>query len=133
MLGFLSNGFWVLGFGFWVMNFEKLGVWKKSARLSAELYKGLKELRDFGFRDQITRAGLSVPSNIAEGMSLSSNKQKHHFLTIAKGSCAELRTQIYIGMDIGYIGRNQGQTWLVETREIAAMLTSLMNKIKADG
>ncbi|UYM18541.1 four helix bundle protein [Endozoicomonas euniceicola] len=115
------------------MDFEKLDVWKKSARLSAELYKALKELRDFGFRDQITRSGLSVPSNIAEGMSLSSNKQKQHFLSIAKGSCAELRTQIYIGMDIGYIDKKQGRAWLIETREIAAMLSSLMNRIKADG
>ena len=47
--------------------FEDLAVWKRSARLSAELYKSLRDLKDFGFRDQITRAGLSIPSNIAEG------------------------------------------------------------------
>ena len=113
------------------MDFEKLDVWKKSARLSAELYKGFKSLRDFGFRDQITRSGLSVPSNIAEGMSLNSDKQKHHFLSIAKGSCAELRTQIYIGVEIGYIEASTGKTWLNDTREIAAMLSSLMKRIKA--
>ncbi len=50
------------------MDFEKLRVWKRSARLSAELYKEMRNLHDFGFKDQITRAGLSVPSNIAEGM-----------------------------------------------------------------
>ena len=47
--------------------FEELDVWKRAARLSAELYKTLADLRDFGFRDQITRAGLSVPFNIAKG------------------------------------------------------------------
>lgn len=51
------------------MDFEKLDVWKMSARLSAELYKALRNLNDWGFKDQITRSGLSVPSNIAEGMS----------------------------------------------------------------
>ncbi|NUJ61411.1 four helix bundle protein, partial [Onishia taeanensis] len=50
------------------MDFEKLQVWKRSARLSAELYKAMRDLKDFGFKDQITRSGLSVPSNIAEGM-----------------------------------------------------------------
>ena len=60
------------------MNFEKLEVWKRSARLSAELYKRLSKLRDFGFRDQITRSGLSVPSNIAEGM-VRNGKRKFSF------------------------------------------------------
>ena len=49
------------------MKFEDLKVWRKAARLSAEIYKKLKDLKDFGFKDQITRSGLSVPGNIAEG------------------------------------------------------------------
>ncbi|QEM82181.1 four helix bundle protein [Halomonas binhaiensis] len=111
------------------MNFEKLLVWKRSARLSAELYKALSGLRDFGFRDQATRSGLSIPSNIAEGMSRDSSKDKRHFLVIARGSCAELRTQVYIGMDIGYISRQQGQQWLQETRELSSMLNGLINAL----
>jgi len=111
------------------MDFEKLEVWRRSARLSAELYRATRDLRDFGFRDQVTRSGLSIPSNVAEGMSRSSSKEKCRFLDIAKGSCAELRTQIYIGADIGYLGREEAAGWLAETREIAAMLTGLMNKI----
>ena len=55
--------------------FEDLEVWKRSACLSAEIYKALAELKDFGFRDQITRSGLSVPSNIAEGYERESNKE----------------------------------------------------------
>ena len=114
------------------MNFEKLEVWKRSARLSAELYKNLGKLRDFGFRDQITRSGLSVPSNVAEGMTRNGNKEKIQFLAIAiaNGSCAELRTQIYIGMDIGYIDASIGKGWLSETREISSMLFSLSKSIK---
>ncbi|MFI9653076.1 four helix bundle protein [Guyparkeria halopsychrophila] len=111
------------------MDFEKLEVWKRSARLSADLYRATRDLRDFGFRDQITRSGLSVPSNVAEGMSRRSSKEKYRFLDIAKGSCAELRTQIYIGIDIDYLDRDKASRWLAETREIAAMLTGLMNKV----
>ena len=78
--------------------FEELEVWKKSARFSANIYKELAELKDFGFRDQITRAGPSVPSNIAEGYERNSNKEFANFLNYAKGSAGEIRTQIYIGM-----------------------------------
>tara|TARA_R110002153_G_scaffold174637_2_gene327949 strand:- start:1711 stop:1926 length:216 start_codon:yes stop_codon:yes gene_type:complete len=70
------------------MNFEKLEVWKRAARLSAEIYKQTASLRDFGFRDQITRSGLSVPSNIAEGMTRETPKDKRHFITISRSSLA---------------------------------------------
>lgn len=111
------------------MGFENLEVWKRSARLSANLYKALSGCQDWGFRDQVTRAGLSVPSNIAEGMERESTKEKVRFLDIAKGSCAELRTQIYIGMEIGYIDKDQGKHWVDETREIVAMLVKLMQSL----
>ena len=114
------------------MNFEKLEVWKRSARLSADLYKYLAKSRDFGFRDQITRSGLSVPSNVAEGMTRSGTKEKLQFLAIANSSCAELRTQIYIGMDIGYIAEEPGKKWLNDTRAISSMLLNLSKSIKAE-
>jgi len=111
------------------IRFEDLEVWKRSARLSAELYKTLSELRDFGFRDQITRSGLSVPSNIAEGIERRSLKDRQRFLDIALGSCGELRTQIYIGIDIGYIARESGKGWIAETKEISAMLVGLRKNL----
>ena len=111
------------------MNFENLDVWKRSARLSAEIYKATASLKDFGFRDQLTRSGLSVPSNIAEGMSRDSIKEQKRFLDIARSSLSEARTQIYIGLDIGYLPKQQGHEWLVETRELSAMINSLKNKI----
>lgn len=110
------------------MDFERLDVWKRSARLSAELYLHFADSRDFGFKDQITRSGLSVPSNIAEGMSRPTVNDRIKFLYIAKGSCAELRTQAYIGMEIGYIEREKGHKWVAETKEIAAMLMGLIRK-----
>lgn len=77
------------------MKFEDLDVWKRSSRLCAELYKHFRKVKDFGFRDQITRSALSVPSNIAEGVERDSQKDFARFLQYSKGSCGELRTQIY--------------------------------------
>lgn len=112
------------------MEFEKLEVWKRTARLSADIYKGLANIKDFGFRDQITRAGLSVPSNIAEGFERGSQKGCLVFLSYAKGSLGELRTQIYIGMDIGYINQVTGKEWIIETKEISSMLGGLIKTKK---
>jgi len=113
------------------MAFEDLDVWKRSAGLSADIYKILSNLKDYGFKDQITRSGLSIPSNIAEGIERRTDKEKVNFLSYAKGSCGELRTQIYIGMKIGYLQKEKGSEWITETKEISAMLTGLMNTIKA--
>ena len=99
------------------MKFEELDVWKRSARLSAEIYKNLRSLKDYGFKDQITRSGLSVPSNIAEGFERQSLKESLQFFSYAKGSCGELRTQIYIGVDIGYIEKETGSLWIDETKK----------------
>lgn len=111
------------------MAFEDLDVWKRSAGLSANIYKELKQLNDFGFKDQITRSGLSIPSNIAEGVERRSDKEKVNFLSYAKGSCGELRTQIYIGMKIDYIPKDIGKKWIEETKEISAMIVGLTKSI----
>lgn len=114
------------------MSFENLDVWKRSARLSATLYQQTKELRDFGFRDQITRSGLSIPSNIAEGFERESNAEIARFLRIAKGSAGELITQIYIGIEADYIERETGKTWIAELKELSAMMAALIRKHKKD-
>lgn len=79
------------------MGFKQLDVWRRSLKLSISIYKELSTLKDFGFKDQITRSSLSVPSNIAEGYGRGTNKELIRFLFIAKGSCYELETQILIG------------------------------------
>jgi four helix bundle protein len=115
------------------MNFEKLEVWKRSARLSAQLYKATSELKDYGFRDQLTRAGLSVPSNIAEGMTRSSSKEKRRFLEIARSSIAEVRTQIYIGIEIQYLPFTESKNWITETEELSRMLSGLIRSVEQKG
>ncbi len=106
--------------------FENLKVWKRSARLSADVYKALMNCRDYGFKDQLTRCGLSIPSNIAEGYERNSHKDCARFLSYAKGSCGELRTQVYIGQDIGYINQENSSKWIKETEEISSMLAGLI-------
>ncbi len=108
------------------MQFEQLDVWKKSAKLSSEIYKNFSSNRDYGFRDQITRSGLSVASNIAEGFERGSIKDCIRFLYYAKGSCGEVCTQIYIGMRIDYIDKGIGRNWINETKEISAMIGGLI-------
>lgn len=112
------------------MKFEDMDVWKEAARLSVAVYRELAELRDYGFKDQITRSGLSIPSNIAEGFGRSTRKEKRNFLNYARGSCAEFRAQAYIGMEIGYIRREIGRDWVRESNKISAMLTGLMKYLR---
>ncbi len=106
--------------------FESLEVWKRATCLSVDIYRRLSKLRDWGFKDQVSRAGLSVPSNIAEGFERESNKEFINFLSYAKGSAGELRTQIYIGMEIGYIEKNVGKEWMSDCQDISRMLSALI-------
>ncbi len=113
-------------------SFEDIEVWKRSVKLSTEVYKKLLELRDYGFKDQITRSSLSIPSNIAEGFERRTQKEYLNFLSYSKGSCGELRTQIYIGINTGYIQQETGKAWIDEARQISMMLSGLMKKIRKD-
>ena len=112
------------------MKCEKLYVWKRSCDLSVEVYLYFQESRDFGFKDQITRSSLSVASNIAEGIEKDSYKENIRFLEIAKGSLAELITQIYIGVRIGYIEKNIAKKWQIEADELMKMITGLKKSFK---
>lgn len=110
------------------MRFEELDVWKRATQLSINIYKELKSLKDYGFRDQITRAALSIACNIAEGFERDSQKECVSFLSYAKGSCGELRTQIFIGTQIQYIDQSIGQDWIKEAIEISSMLSGLIKR-----
>lgn len=112
------------------MKCSKLDVWKKSASLSSNIYLELSNLKDYGFKDQLTRSGLSVPSNIAEGLERVSDKEKIRFLDIAKGSVAEAQTQIYIGIKINYIKKEIGLSWINELEEIGKMISGLIKSVK---
>jgi len=104
---------------------ERLDVWKRSCRLSVEVYRNFAESKDFGFKDQITRSSLSIPGNIAEGLEKESDKEKVRYIEIARGSSAELITQIYIGIEIGYIEKTIGIKWTEELEELSKMMSGL--------
>jgi four helix bundle protein len=104
---------------------ERLDVWKRSCRLSVEVYKAFVDCKDYSFKDQITKSSLSIASNIAEGMEKESDKEKLRFIEIARGSNAELITQIYIGIEIDYIPKEKGLVWIKELNEISRMLIGL--------
>jgi four helix bundle protein len=108
------------------MRFENLEVWKRGCRLCVEIYKALKDCKDFGFKDQITRSALSISSNIAEGYERGTNKDAIKFFFYAKGSAGELRTQIYIGIEISYIHKHTGLTWIQEVEQISKMIAALI-------
>ncbi|NOY59878.1 MAG: four helix bundle protein [Calditrichaeota bacterium] len=99
-------------------------------RLARDVYKSLEKCRDFSLRDQMQRAAVSIPSNIAEGFERHSNKDFIRFLYIAQGSCAELRTQIYIAIEIGVLAKDQSNELLEKTRKISAMLYKLIKTRK---
>ena len=108
------------------MRFEDLNVWKKSTRLCTDIYKALHCNSDYVFKNQITRSALSISSNIAEGFERESDKECIRFLIYSKGSCGELRSQIYIGIEIGYIDEITGKDWLARATQISNMLAGLI-------
>lgn len=87
-------------------SFEDLEVWKKACRLAVDVYKNLQNCRDYGLKDQMTRAAVSIPSNIAEGAERGSSQEYIRFIHIAKGSSAELRTQLHIAHRIGLLQKD---------------------------
>ena len=109
-----------------IRKFEDLKVWKESMQLAYELYKILKECNDYSLRDQIRRSAVSIPSNIAEGYDRNTNKEFIQFLYIAKGSCSELRTQLYLAYKLELIESNIADTLIETTRKISAMLFNLI-------
>ena len=91
-------------------NFRKLIVWQMAKELAVRVYKYTSEgafSKDYGLRDQIRKAAVSVPSNISEGDESGSNKQSIRYFNIAKGSLAEVQTQNEIAFEIGYLTREQ--------------------------
>ena len=99
-------------------NFEDLEVWKRSCRLATSIYKAFEKCRDSGFYNQITRAAISIASNIAEGSERRTDKEFINFIYIAKGSLGELRTQLYIANRIGYIPDSSRRELVAETKEL---------------
>jgi four helix bundle protein len=113
------------------IKYEKLEVWQRSKDLCSQIYNYSKKIDDYGFRNQITRSSLSVPSNLAEGFERESIKDSINFFIYAKASCGELRTQIYVGADINYIEKNIAEKFLKEVLEISSMISGLIKTRKS--
>lgn len=110
-------------------SFQDLRVWQRAKNLAVYIYKLTSEggfQKDFGLRDQIRRATVSISSNIAEGYSLDTNRQAIKFFYIARGSAAESLTQAIIAFEISYISRESFQYLESEFKAIGAMLTKLI-------
>ena len=109
--------------------FQDLKVWKRGKDLAVSIYKltghGIFS-KDYGLRDQIRRAAVSIPSNIAEGDELGTNKQAIRFFFTAKGSTAEVLTQAIIAHEIGYLDDKNFQHVEKECRSLSGMLTRLI-------
>ena len=110
--------------------FEDLDVWKRSKQLAVEVCRAASACRDWGFKDQILRSAISVPSNIAEGAERNGKKEFAQFLGIARGSLGELRTQIIIGEELNYLVKDKSEEWIAETRELSRMVYALTRSLQ---
>ncbi len=116
-----------------ITRFEDLGCWQEAASLATEIYEISKEgefSKDFGFRDQLRRAAVSIASNIAEGKERETVNEFIRFLYIAKGSAGELRTQLYIAERIGYLDGKAAQELNGKVERISAMIANLIKALK---
>jgi four helix bundle protein len=111
-------------------SFEDLEVWKRACRVAVSIYEVLSDCRDYGLRDQMTRAAVSIAANIAEGAERNSPGEYIHFLHIAKGSAAEPRTQLYIAQRIGILDHKTQTALTDELKSFSPMLHALIKSLK---
>ncbi len=107
-------------------SFEDLIVWKQGMELCVDMYKSLKDCRDYGLKDQIQRAVVSVPSNIAEGFERQTDKEFVQYLFIAKGSCGEVRTQLYLVAELGYLEKHKAEELIKKAQKLSSMIQNLI-------
>ncbi|MCE5198308.1 MAG: four helix bundle protein [Armatimonadota bacterium] len=116
-----------------IERFEDIQAWQEARALTKIIY-GLSSqgdwARDFGLCDQIRRAVVSVMSNIAEGFDRKANTEFHRFLAIAKGSAAEVKAQLYVALDLGYIDKCTFASTYESADKVSRMIGSLMNYLK---
>ena len=91
-----------------IKDFEELRIWQDAKALTLDIYQSMRNNKDYGFRDQIQRASVSIMNNIAEGFDAGSNKLFLRYLHIAKGSCSEVRSMIILGEELGYFAKGYG-------------------------
>ena len=117
-----------------VIRFEDLECWQRARSLAVELYmiSNSGELgKDFGLRDQIRRAAVSIASNIAEGKERETIAEFIRYLYIAKGSAGELKTQLLIAQDIGYLDQMSSKELRLKIESVSAMIGALIKTLKS--
>ncbi|MFO0356148.1 MAG: four helix bundle protein [Sphingobacteriaceae bacterium] len=113
--------------------FEELEVWKLSMELCTNIYELTNNTlfaKDYGLKDQIRRSSISIPSNISEGFERDSKNQFIYFLTISKGSCGELRTQLKIAKSLNYLSNDDFETINEKCLSVSKQLSGFINYLK---
>lgn len=116
-----------------IERFEDFIAWQKARKLTADIYRVTSEgrfARDFGLKDQIRRAAVSSMSNLAEGFERGRPAEFHQFLSIAKASCAELRAQLYVALDVGYISLLTFDRLMAQATEVGQILGGLRQAVE---
>ena len=114
--------------------FEDLIIWQKArafARLVYSLTRGSAFAKDFGLKDQIRRAAVSVRSNIAEGFERNGNVEFKNFLFIAKGSCGEVRSQLHTAWDVGYLNQDEFDEAVASSVGLSRMISTFITSLKS--
>lgn len=112
-----------------INSFEDILAWQKAKTLTKEIYRLCEDCIDYGYKNQLERASVSVMNNIAEGFERQSNKEFRQFLYIAKGSCGEVRSMLRLGEDLGYISKEQSESIIVRAIEISKILSGLIKTL----
>ena len=112
-----------------VRYFEDLEVWKLARELTGRIYSITADgafSKDYGLKDQVRRAAVSVMSNIAEGYERGGNREFTQFLSIAKGSSGEVRSQLYVAIDQNYIAEKECEQLIDDFRKLSIMINNFM-------
>lgn len=113
----------------YIQKFEDIIAWQKAKELTRSIYHSFRECRDFGFKDQIQRASVSIMNNIAEGFERKGDKEFSHFLFIAKGSTGEVRSMLYLASEFGYLSKEDARTYHKLTTEISKLITGFIKSL----
>ncbi|MEM7486027.1 MAG: four helix bundle protein [Bacteroidota bacterium] len=113
-----------------VQRFEDLKMWQKSQDLAVQIYQHFSKSKDYGFKDQITRASVSISNNIAEGFERQSNADFKRFLYFALASNGELRSMLYLSERLNYLTSKSSRELIEATNEISKMLYSFIKSMK---
>lgn len=112
-----------------IVKFEDIVAWQKVKLLSLNIYQSFKDIKDFSFRDQIQRATISVMNNIAEGFERNTNKEFKNFLYIAKGSCGEVRSMLYVSKELKYSSSERVDELQQDCLEISRLLSGFIKTL----